>query len=361
MNNLEAMRFLGRCLVPGQDDVSGELAARIRSGEADWKRLMLIATGHYLAPSLCEALKRRGLWELAPAEIREILQAMHMLNRERNDLHFRELITITNRLNSMGVEPLLLKGAICLLLPGQFPGAGSRVISDLDLLLPNGRAEEMLGSMVELGYAHDPNMDLDWFKDHFHLPPLYHPENGVRLELHTGLCRRRDKPVLDIRRIWRNARPVEFSGACALVPDHYSRMLHNVVHARLQHRHHSDYKLEMRQLNEWVQLSEIHEHEPDWLRMWNQFDRYGEAPVLEAYCLAAKRFFGQPMPDGVKPSRAAIRAERIMCLALRGPVPSFLLSTVKKKLRSALTPSTYLHEYRKIRSAWLQKKRPPGV
>ena len=356
MNNLEAMCFLGRCLAPGLDDASGELAVRIRSGAVNWKRLMLIATGHYLAPSLCGALKRRGLWKLAPAEIREILQATDLLNRDRNALHYEQLIAVARQLNSSGIEPMLLKGAICLL-PGQFTGAESRVLSDLDLLVPEERAADALHSIMDIGYAYDPDLDLGQFERHHHLPPLYHPQQGIRIEIHKDVIHARAKPILSAEIMWRSAHPVEFAKVRGFVPNSYMRLLHNVVHARLEDRHHRDFKLEMRQLNEWVQLREIHGHEPDWLRMWKQFDRYGEAPVLEAYFLAARRFFGQPLPDGINPSRAAIRAERVMCLALRGPAWSFLLSTVKKKLRHALTPSAYVQKYRKIRSARLQGNR----
>jgi hypothetical protein len=76
--------------------------------------------------------------------------------------------------------------------------------------------------------------------------------------------------------------------------------------------------------------------------------------VLEAYFLAAERFFGQPLPDGIEPSRAAIRAERIMCLALRGPTWSYLLGDVKNYPRRFLTPSAWINKFRKLRRGKLR-------
>lgn len=347
MNNLETMRLLGGCLAPGGEGLNGFLAERLNSPGMDWKRLMLIASGHYLAPALSLALKRRGLWEFPPGEIREILQAAELLNRERNAIHYQQLLAIIRRLNFAGIRPLLLKGAISLL-PAQFLGVEGRVITDLDLLVPEDRVEDALKSMTELGYAYDPKMYLELYEDHHHLPPLYHPEHGVWLELHRGVVTYwRAKPVLETGQMWRCARPVEFDRVNALIPDNYSRLLHNVVHARLQDRHHRDFKLEMRQLNDWVQLRELCEPEIDWRRMWEHFNRHGEAAVLEAYCLAANRFFGQPLPAGIEPSRAAILSERIMCLALRGPVWSFLLGNVRRFLE----PSTYLRVFRRLKAA----------
>jgi hypothetical protein len=359
VKNLETMILLGHCLAPGRKEGNDILAQQLVSTGMDWKRLIQIASGHFLAPSLCQALQQRGLWDDAPTEIRELLQAMALLNQERDDLHYRELVVITKQLNAIGLEPLLLKGAICLVLSEQFPGARSRVMGDLDLLLPDGHAQEALESIMELGYVYHPILELDWYKDHRHLPPLYHPEDGVRLEIHRDLNSSREKPVLDLRQTWRNARPVTLDGAHALVPDHYSRMLHNVVNTRLNDRHHSDFRLDMRQLNEWVQLRDIHDNKSDWLRMWKRFDRFGEGSVLETYCLAAERFFGQPLPEGIEPSRAAIRTERIMCLALRGPVWSFFLNSLKRKLRYVLKPSAYVQKYQKIRNERTQKNHLP--
>ena len=121
MNNLETMSLLGRCLAPGRENLNGLLADRLASPGTDWKRLMLIASGHYLAPALGLALKRRGLSDLSPGEIREILEAAELLNRERNALLYRQLLAIVRGLNSAGIAPLLLKGAVSLL-PGAVAG-----------------------------------------------------------------------------------------------------------------------------------------------------------------------------------------------------------------------------------------------
>ncbi|MHC4065736.1 MAG: nucleotidyltransferase family protein [Planctomycetota bacterium] len=350
MNNLETMRLLGGCLAPRGEALNGFLAERLNSPGMDWKRLMLIASGHYLAPAFSLALKRRGLWEFLPGEIREILQATELLNRERNAGCYRQLLAIIRRLNSAGIRPLLLKGAISLL-PAPFLRVEGRVLGDLDVLVPEDSVEDARRSVTELGYAYDPKMYLGRYENHQHLPPLYHPEHEVPLELHRGVTDPRVKPILETGQMWRCARPAEFDGVEALIPDNYSRLLHNVVHARLQDRHRRDFKLAMRQLNDWVQLRDYCEPEIDWRRMWENFGRHGEATVLEAYCLVARRFFGQPLPAGIEPSRAAILSERIMCLAQRGPVWSFLLDGIKNYTRLALTPSVYVREFRKWQAA----------
>jgi hypothetical protein len=57
------------------------------------------------------------------------------------------------------------------------------------------------------------------------------------------------------------------------------------------------------------------------------------------------------LPAGIEPSRAAIRSERIMCLALRGPVWSFLLSDIRNYSRLLFTPSVYVREFKSWKAA----------
>ena len=49
--------------------------------------------------------------------------------------------------------------------------------------------------------------------------------------------------------------------------------------------------------------------------------------------------------------RAALRSERFMCLALRGPVWSLLLSEIKIYTRASLTPSVYVRQFKKWKAA----------
>jgi hypothetical protein len=355
VNNLETMSFLGRCLAPGRHDLTEVLTEQISTGTLDWKRLVLIASGHYLAPSLCLALKRRGLWDLAPTESRECLQAMELLNRERNAIHFEQMVAITRQLNSAGIKPLLLKGAICLL-PGQFPEAEGRVLYDLDLLIPKHRIEECIQALAKLGYGFQPRAVHSRFEKRQHLAPLFHADFPVRLEIHRDASPGHVKPIFTTEDMWQTARIVEFSGAHAFVPDNPMRLMHNVVHIRLYHKHHQDFVLDMRQLNEWVQLCDFYEAEIDLHRIWDQFNQHGQATALETYMLAASRFFDQPLPPGIHPSRAAHRFEKVMCLALRIPALWTVLNRDRYLIypKKLLSPSWYRRKYKELRAgqAW---------
>ena len=355
MNNLETMYFLGRCLTPGREDLDVLLTEQVSSDVLDWKRLMLIASGHYLTPSFYLALQRRDLLGIVPVEIKEFLQANDLLNRERNATHFKQLIAVTRQLNTIDVQPLLLKGANCLL-ADQYPGADGRVMSDLDLLIPKHRIEDSIQSLAEIGYMYHPDAVPSRNENRNHLSPLYHPDYSVWFEIHRDVNCGHVKPIFSTADMWQSARTVEFSGVQALVPSNHMRLLHNIVHSRLHHRHHRNFLLDMRQLNEWVQLRDFCSAEIDWHVMREQFSVYGQAAVLETYFLAASRFFDQPLPAAIQPSRAAILFEQGMCLALKVPVLWTIVNrdrylTIPKKL---LSPSWYRRKLKELRTgeAW---------
>ena len=352
MNNLETMQFLGRCLTPGREDLDILLAEQISSDVLDWKRLMLIASGHFLTPSLYLALQRRDLLDIVPVEIKGFLQANDLLNRERNAILFEQLITVTRQLNTIDIQPLLLKGANCLL-PDQYPESEGRVMGDLDLLVPKHRIEDSIQSLAKLGYNFPPKTARILYAGCHHLPPLSHSEHPVLLEIHRDVYPRHVKPIFSTADMWESARKVEFSGTHALVPDNSLRILHNVVHARLHHRHHRNFVLDMRQLNEWVQLCGFYVAEIDMQSMWERFNLHDEAAALESYLLAARRFFDQPLPQGIYPSQKAISFERVMCIALKVPILWTVLNTDRYLFypKRLLSPSWYRRKFKGLRAA----------
>jgi hypothetical protein len=161
--------------------------------------------------------------------------------------------------------------------------------------------------------------------------------------------------------MWESARAVEFAGAHALVPDNSLRILHNVVHVRLQDKHHMKFVLDMRQLNEWVQLCDFYAAEIDMQSIWERFNLHDESAALETYLLAARRFFNQPLPQGVDPSQKAISFEKVMCMAIKVPLLWTLLNTDRYLFypKRLLSPSWYRRKIQALRAGrafWLNSK-----
>jgi Uncharacterised nucleotidyltransferase len=295
MDHAGQIRFLCRCLAPATV-ADPDFADLLSGGDVLWPQILWLAGNHLVTPSLSGALRRRGVFDVLPGDIREYLDAIRELNRERNRILYDELIAVAQRLNHIDVEPILLKGAIALL-PDQYPGAEDRVIGDLDLLLPLDRIDEAFAALRKTGY-HAPSLEHTLpgaHKRNHHAPPLLHPELPVEIELHKRM-------LFDDRAAARlRARMVETSivlpGADVRmrVPDLATRLLHNFLHNQIQDRNHALFSMNHRQLLEFVQLRESGGARLDWASLVERL-RPEHRRAFAVYLLAAEHWYGQPYP-----------------------------------------------------------------
>ena len=295
MDHAGQIRFLCRCLAPATI-ADPCLADLLSGGEVPWPQVLWLAGNHLVTPSLGGALRRRGLFEALPGDIREYLDAIRELNRERNRILYDELIAVAQLLNHIDVEPILLKGAIALL-PDQYPGAEDRVIGDLDLLLPVDRIDEASEALRKTGYrvASLEHVLPGDRKRHHHVPPLLHPELPVAIELHKRMLF--DERAAARLRARMDETSLVLPGADVrmCVPDLATRLLHNFLHNQIQDRNHALFSMNHRQLLEFVQLRESGGSGLDWGSLVERL-RPGHRRAFAVYLLAAEHWYGQPYP-----------------------------------------------------------------
>jgi hypothetical protein len=165
----------------------------------DWQILIAAADSHLVLPKLHVALDR-SMAE-PPEFVRECLQVVSEYNQDRNRLILEQFLEAGKALNTAGIVPVPLKGVESLLLDSR--SASGRILHDIDIWLPR---ESQLESAMEvfrsLGY--DSAVDhgkLNQIKEKVHhVPPFYHPDRPVRVELHHRLVRPYLAPLVpDVR------------------------------------------------------------------------------------------------------------------------------------------------------------------
>ena len=133
---LAALDFITGCLSLRSDpDIDEILHSAIVSGHLDWQIILDIANTQKIAPAFWVALRRRRLIEYLPSEIRDCLFKLHLLNIFKNKGFKEQAIEVVRQLNSIGIEPALLKGSAALFVK-TFDDPGSRFMVDLDILVP---------------------------------------------------------------------------------------------------------------------------------------------------------------------------------------------------------------------------------
>jgi hypothetical protein len=164
---------------------TGDIETGLQAVAGEWPAVIAAADRHRLLPALAAALADLGLLQAPPSEVAELLAAVRAANTERNQRLAAGLAEAVAALNRAGIEPVLLKGAIRLV-DGLYPDPGWRMMNDLDLLAPPGRAAETFAVLQGLGYR-TGKADAALPAGHHHLPLLRQTRTGVAIEVHDRL------------------------------------------------------------------------------------------------------------------------------------------------------------------------------
>jgi hypothetical protein len=210
----------------------GRCAVAVRPGdELHWDRVVDAARWHRLGPMLWDHLRRRADGIEVPPEVLEVVRDGARRSTARSvNLQF-ELDRVLALLEREGIPAMLLKGA-ALVETGAYPEPGLRVMSDLDLLLPQedlSRAHEMVAS--ELGYlVHGARLtrdDDERMHRHHHHYQLVRKGGAVILELHHR--RFFDRPTEHVDGLWERAERSDRSPVRYL-PSPEDLLVHVAVH-----------------------------------------------------------------------------------------------------------------------------------
>ena len=339
--NFSPHRWLGRCLAPDALCPTADLTRALDRPGFAWEPMLALAHRHLVAASWYAALRRRGLLERAPVQIGEHLAALHELSLQRNRLLRCELIRAACACNALGIEPVLLKGALALL-PGQPPEMAARLLGDLDLLLPADRIADGRNALQTLGYY--ATHAEDHCTSHHHAPPLFHPDHGAKFELHRAVLGGALAAALPAEEVWRDSQRIGFEQAVVRTPSPTHQVLHNLLHTLVQDHRAEWGMLELRQLLDLVQFRVRDDAWIAWPLIQTRFAALGQDVALGAYLRITHNLFDQPPPDSLHFSVVATWLEWKFELCRRHPRASrgfYWLMRLKRLPKRLLTPSWY--------------------
>jgi hypothetical protein len=347
MKPRDQLLLLGACL-SGQAERRAHIAEGIVS--APWPELLQRAGTHLVTPSLAGTLADAGVLAALPEPVRDYLQTIRDLNGARNRTLYAELARIAAALNSVGIEPQLLKGAVALL-PKQYPGAADRVIGDLDLRVPAKRYPEAAAAVRALGYRPTEGVVLD-LRYHHHGTVLLHPSAAVAVELHVRSLRDPTDSALLEAGIRVAAVRLHDGGPRVGVADAGTRLLHNFLHGQIGDLAHHCQHLNLRSLLELARLADHHRAEIDWPALLGRLQPPHQR-AFRLYLMAAAHWLGAPYPEVVGRPVGGERAIERIALGQSSPFWYHLFGTVGQLRilpRRLLTPG-WLGI--KLRTLWL--------
>jgi len=323
-------RFLSLCLSQHPNSRAlAELCAAHRDGEPDyWEALIQTASEENILPALYGRIQKLKLAADLPRDVSEFFSTVQKLNLDRNRLALAEAASITKILNSVEIEPVVLKG-IAYLLTGTYGDVASRYLIDIDLLVPQSQLPVAVEALRFRGYAPaDPDAPPIW---HHHHPLLLSPKN-VGVELHyclgLGMC----KSLLSGEEMIRRSSLQEREGARFRVPSPEDLITHHIMHSQIQDRYFQSVWPALRNMYDLALLAEHFKPTLDWSVVENRFRRHRRYGVLAMYLLlvASVLEMDRPFPirlDGMNRVRWFHRRVLRTFPALRRIDPFYILSS----------------------------------
>lgn len=285
--------LVGRCLAPSLTDIQREELARDLDRPAiRWEALLSEANRQHVTPLWYSRLKAHGLLSLLPDDLSAYLEQLYAANLARNRMLQEELALILALFKAHGIPVILLKGAATFA-DQLYVDEGARLMSDMDLLVPEEQLTEAERLLVMEGYVDDPaNVSLSdvWPGNtrHAHLPGLMHLRKNITVELHYRVAYGQPGRLLSINTVCAGSLSGSFRGleTAWLSPHH--RLLHNALHATLPHREFSRGRLRLSDLAEFAALVERYPREVALDRFWQLARDNALSIEIGTYALLAR-------------------------------------------------------------------------
>jgi hypothetical protein len=223
----------------------------------DWRALIALAGTTLTIGTLADAfLSTESV--AVPADVRALLTDVRDRARKRNALLVGQFEELLPALHAIGVEPIPMKGLARLLGSAD---EQSRLLSDIDLLVPAERLHDCVSVLKRLGYdvIVGPEHDSRAFV-------LGRPQDVGTLDLHTAL-----KPYyLDFgyADIAPHCRAIAVAEGNALVPDPTCQLLLEVLHDQLNDR---DYWRGLIDVRHLLDVRSLVQEGIDWPRLASAF------------------------------------------------------------------------------------------
>jgi hypothetical protein len=300
MSRAAAYDFLCACLSDDRSHDSREALLRTTQNPAFlWETFVEIANETLVAPAVFPALQRKNIAEAIPQDVLDFFDGMTTLNRQRNELLFREATELAVILNKVDVIPVFLKGAAHLL-SDLYPDPAERIMVDIDVLVPTDRLSDCATRLYSEGYHALTKGD---YTGHHHLPPLGRPGTTAAIEIHSGPIDLPYRQLMSSSDVFDGAIVLHRGAAQLAVPSGLCRMIHVMAHAQLANHGYIYGHLALRDLSDFARLHRAFAHEIDWKELGYRFAACGATIALEFHLLAAARLLGVPIDPAVKVSK----------------------------------------------------------
>jgi hypothetical protein len=194
-----------------------------------WDMCVRMARNAGILARLYFLLDEEDVLKTLPTKVYEHLHSASLIAAQNERIVRWELIEIERILDYARVQTILLKGAAYVM--AGLPPARGRVYSDIDILVPYSRLNEVETALMEHGWEHMKvnSYDQRYFRKWMHeLPPLRHKERKTLLDVHHTILPRTGRLHPDPKKLLNSAVRIVESDLWTLSPA--DMILHSAAH-----------------------------------------------------------------------------------------------------------------------------------
>lgn len=287
-------KFLAACLSEPRDGQGEDLLRQTTAAEWDWQQLIRLAAAERILPSLYGRFESLGVLQQLPADVLQFFRTLRDLSLERNEALLEEVKTVALLLNSVGIEPVVLKG-VAYLITGVYRERSGRYLSDIDLLVPPTALMTCVEVLRNHGYREEREDPFASVRHHYTL--LRRPlQPGAGIELHQRLGLGASRRMPSGPEIIAESQVIELDGARVRIPCPTHLVLHQFIHSQIHHGGLERIWPSLRTMYDLALLLRRFASEIDWAAFECRFRRARQHGSLILYFHIAAETIGLPRP-----------------------------------------------------------------
>jgi hypothetical protein len=260
----------------------------------NWETLFETANWEYVLPMVAMSAQV-GLLGSPPTEVLEFLTAIRSLNGERNQKILEEVWAVAKVLNSLGIQPVLLKGA-AYLETGLYANIADRFTGDVDLLVAENQSGEAVALLKDHGFAEDKQDRLGRFRHHH--PALIGP-NGICIEIHHALGDAACSRLLPASEVIEASTFVERDGVAVRIPSPCHLIVHLIMHSQIHNAYDERIWPPLRAIQD-LRLLQTRVTPSVWSEIEHRFRTNGFGDILALHLLDAFAIVEASIPISAK-------------------------------------------------------------
>lgn len=268
---------------------------------SEWDLLIRQGRAADLLGRLAVLADRHGVGAAIPPGPAAHLAAARIMVDSQHEEVWREAALVARALSLLDVPVILLKGAGYVV--GQVASAAGRLFSDIDILVPRQRLDEVEGTLIADGWAttHHSAYDQKYYRRWMHeLPPMRHMVRQTVLDVHHSILPQTSRLRHDAGRMIERAVPV--AGLPGIrVLESADMVLHSMTHLF----HNEEFARGLRDLSDIdLMLRAFGGKDDFWSRLLDNAEEQDLGHVLQHGLIHAERVFATPVPRELAPGVA---------------------------------------------------------